>query len=111
MSRFFSDEGCLSVTFSELKKMAKEEHLVLLDVRPSHEFEQGHFPGALSIPLSELESRLSEIPQGHEVVAYCRGKYCVLSYRAAEILQKRGIKASRLTSGVAEWKSEGRRLE
>ncbi len=111
MSEYFNDEKCLTVTYSELKKLAKEERVVLLDVRPSHEFVQGHFPGALSIPLSELESRLSEIPEDHEVVAYCRGKYCVLSHRAAEILNARGIKAARLSSGIAEWKSEGKQLK
>ena len=71
--------------------------------RPEDEFRTGHIPGAVSIPVSELERRLSELPAGKEVVAYCRGRYCVLAVRALEILTGRGVRARRLDAGVPDW--------
>jgi ArsR family transcriptional regulator len=82
---------------------------ILIDVRPSDEYEAGHIPGALNFPLDEIESRLTELPKGREVVAYCRGPYCVQSIKALELLHAKGFKTRRLSSGVQEWFREGSR--
>ena len=79
----------------------------MLDVRPREEFEAGHIPGAVSIPLDELRERLDELPRGAEVVAYCRGPYCVLAPQAVELLAERGIPARRLDEGLPEWRLAG----
>lgn len=79
----------------------------VLDVRPEDEFQQGHVPGALNIPLSQLERRLAELPADREVVAYCRGPWCVLSFEAVAALRQRGYRARRLEDGFPEWKVAG----
>lgn len=79
------------------------DDVTLVDVRPADEFRSGHIPGAVSIPVGELERRLSELPPGKEVVAYCRGRYCILAVRALEILHARGVRARRLEAGVPDW--------
>ena len=79
----------------------------VLDVRPEDEFRQGHLPGALNIPLAQLEQRLAELPLDREVVAYCRGARCVLSFEAVAALRQRGIQARRLDDGFPEWKVAG----
>jgi rhodanese-related sulfurtransferase len=79
----------------------------VLDVRPEDEFQQGHLPGALNIPLSQLERRLAELPPDREVVAYCRGPWCVLSFEAVAALRQRGYRARRLEDGFPEWKTSG----
>ena len=76
-------------------------------MRPREEYEAGHIAGALSIPLSSLEQRISEIPADGEVVAYCRGPYCVLAAEAVKILRRRGYKAFRLEEGYPEWRDAG----
>ena len=78
-----------------------------LDVRPEDEFRQGHVPRALNIPLSQLERRLAELPVDREVVAYCRGPWCVLSFEAVAALRQRGYRARRLEDGFPEWKVAG----
>ncbi|MFB9928253.1 ArsR/SmtB family transcription factor [Amycolatopsis halotolerans] len=83
---------------------------LVLDVRPENEFEAGHIAGAVSVPLDELEERLSELPADQEVVAYCRGEFCVLSYEAVRLLRARGRKARRMSGGMLEWRSEGRAI-
>ncbi|WP_409186266.1 ArsR/SmtB family transcription factor [Amycolatopsis sp. VS8301801F10] len=83
---------------------------LVLDVRPENEFEAGHIAGAVSVPLDELEDRLSELPADQEVVAYCRGEFCVLSYKAVRLLRARGRKARRMSGGMLEWRSEGRAI-
>lgn len=88
---------------SELKKRLKSGSAVLIDVRPEDEFEAGHLPGAVNFPLHLLPSRISELPKGREVVAYCRGPYCVQSVKALEILKSKGIRARRLSAGVHQW--------
>jgi len=80
---------------------------VLIDVRPQEEYVAGHLPGALSIPLDELSARLKELEKGREVVAYCRGPYCMLSADAVRMLSRRGFRARRLEDGVLEWRSAG----
>lgn len=79
----------------------------VLDVRPQDEFQQGHVPGALNIPLSQLERRLAELPADREVVAYCRGPWCVLSFEAVAALRQRGYQVRRLEDGFPEWKVAG----
>jgi rhodanese-related sulfurtransferase len=82
----------------------------VLDVRPVEEFEAGHIPGARSIPVSELAGRLKEIPQGRDVVAYCRGPYCVMAVEAVGLLRRHGFRAHRLEQGVADWRARGWRI-
>jgi rhodanese-related sulfurtransferase len=79
----------------------------VLDVRPQDEFQRGHVPGALNIPLSQLERRLAELPADREVVAYCRGPWCVLSFEAVAALRRRGYQVRRLEDGFPEWKVAG----
>lgn len=80
---------------------------ILIDVRPREEYVAGHLPGALSIPVEELASRLKELNKEQEVVAYCRGPYCMLSADAVHALSRRGFRASRLEDGVLEWRAAG----
>ena len=99
----------------ELEPISRDELLdrlrcgsaTVLDVRPEDEFQQGHLPGALNIPLSQLERRLAELPPDREVVAYCRGPWCVLSFEAVAALRQRGYRARRLEDGFPEWKTSG----
>lgn len=86
-----------------LVKMARKGDLVVLDVRPADEFLAAHLPFARSIPLDELKLRLSELPKGKSIVAYCRGPYCLMAGDAVELLRKKGYDAVRLPEGVAEW--------
>ncbi len=86
-----------------LVKMARKGDVVVLDVRPADEFLAAHLPFARSIPLDELKLRLSELPKGKTVVAYCRGPYCLMALDAVELLRKKGYDALRLPEGVAEW--------
>ena len=79
----------------------------MLDVRPEDEFRQGHLPGALNIPLAQLERRLAELPADREIVAYCRGPWCILSFEAVAALRQRGYQARRLEDGFPEWKVAG----
>jgi rhodanese-related sulfurtransferase len=79
----------------------------VLDVRPEDEFRHGHLPGALNIPLAQLERRLAELPADREIVAYCRGPWCVLSFEAVAMLRQRGYQVRRLEDGFPEWKVAG----
>jgi rhodanese-related sulfurtransferase len=81
--------------------------VTVLDVRPAEEYRAGHIPGALSVPLKELERRLSDLPRDRDIVAYCRGPYCVLAVEAVELLRARGFSAIRLEQGVQDWRAEG----
>ena len=84
---------------------------MVLDVRPVVEFESGHIAGALSIPLEELADHLAEIPMDREIVAYCRGPYCVLAAEAVRLLRKNGRRAARLAEGYPEWRDAGLPVE
>lgn len=99
------------VSRGELFERMRAGLVTVLDVRPADEFAVGHLPGALNIPLSELEARLSEINPSQEVVAYCRGAYCVLSFEAVAKLRARGLTARRLEEGLPEWRAAGLPLE
>ena len=91
----------------ELLRRVRAGRAVVIDVRPREEYRAGHIPGALSIPLEELETRLGELPARKEVVAYCRGPYCVMAYEAVARLRARGRRARRLTDGFPEWRASG----
>src|SRR5262249_10914741 len=81
------------------------------DVRPPEEYRAGHIPGAVSIPVAELKARLKELPRDREIVAYCRGPYCVMALDAVDFLRKKGFKARRMEQGVADWRARGFRVE
>jgi rhodanese-related sulfurtransferase/biotin operon repressor len=95
------------VPAKELLDRARKGLVTVLDVRPPEEFAAGHVPGAVNIPIHELEKRLGELPRRKEVIAYCRGPYCLMSYDAVELLRKRGLKARRLEDGLPEWRLAG----
>ncbi len=99
--------GMLPVNREELLNKVKDGSVTLLDVRPADEYNAGHIPGALSVPLHRLKKALSELPQDQDIVAYCRGPYCVLAIEAVEILRKKGIKAIRLEEGIHDWAALG----
>lgn len=99
------------VAASELVTRLREGSVVLLDVRPEDEYGLGHLPGALNIPLRQLEQRLSELPREHQIVAYCRGPYCVLSFEAVAALRAQGFNVRRLEEGFPEWKAAGLPIE
>jgi DNA-binding transcriptional ArsR family regulator/rhodanese-related sulfurtransferase len=92
------------VDLDELLARAEAGEVVVLDVRPAPEFAAGHLPGAVSIPLGELTSRLDELPPELEVVAYCRGAYCAMAHDAVRLLTAAGRRARRATDGVLEWR-------
>ena len=84
--------------------------VTVLDVRPQEEYQAGHITGAISIPLAELKDRLAELPRDQEIVAYCRGPYCVLAAQAVELLREHGLRVVRLEDGVADWRAYGLRV-
>jgi rhodanese-related sulfurtransferase len=100
-------QGMEPVDRDGLIQRVKEGAVIVLDVRPAEEYQSGHIPGAISIPLKELEQRLSELPLDQEIVAYCRGPYCVLAVQAVEILRERGFHAFRMEDGVQDWRARG----
>ena len=109
ITRTFLDErGALEPVDREaLIKKVRRGEVTVLDVRPPEEFAAGHIPGAVSVPLAELKKRLSTIPKSREVVAYCRGPYCVFAVEAVKYLRARGYRASRMEEGVPEWRARG----
>ncbi len=92
---------------AELLKRAREGLVTVLDVRPAEEYAAGHVPGAINVPLADLEARLDELGTRQEVVAYCRGPHCVLAFDAVALLRKKGVTATRLDGGLPEWRLEG----
>ncbi len=99
------------ITAEALLKELRSDQVILLDVRPAEEYQAGHLPQALSIPVAELEARLSEVPLDREIIAYCRGPYCVFADEAVEILHTHGYHARRLEQGVADWRALGLPVE
>ena len=95
----------------ELLGRARKGLVTVLDVRPSEEYRAGHLPGAINIPLAELEGRLGRLPKKKEIVAYCRGPYCVLAFEAVARLRRKGLKARRLEEGYPEWRLRGLPVE
>jgi rhodanese-related sulfurtransferase len=100
-------EGMEPVDRDALLKRAREGAVAVLDVRPVEEYRAGHIPGAISIPLKELERHLFELPRDQEIVAYCRGPYCVLAVQAVEMLRAKGFNAVRLEEGIQDWRAMG----
>ncbi len=95
------------VSPTELVERASRGEVVILDVRPAEEFVAGHIPGAVSAPLGELDTLAARLPKRKEIVAYCRGPYCVLAPQAVELLRRRGLRARRLADGMPEWRRAG----
>jgi rhodanese-related sulfurtransferase len=104
-------DGLEPLPAAELLDRARDGLVTVIDVRPPEEYAAGHVPGAINIPLSELERHLKDLPADREVVAYCRGPYCVLAYEAVERLRKKGFQARRLQDGFPEWKGAGLPVE
>jgi len=99
------------MTREELWTRARSGALVILDLRPRVEYEAGHIPGAVSVPLDELAARAGSLSPGREIVAYCRGPYCVLAPQGVELLRSRGLPARRLEEGLPEWRMAGYPVE
>lgn len=109
---YFEARGAMeAVEGDELMRRVRRGEVTVLDVRPSEEYRAGHIPGALSIPVGELKTRLAELPKDREVVAYCRGPYCVMAVEAVELLRKKGFSAHRMEQGVTDWRARGWRVE
>jgi rhodanese-related sulfurtransferase/DNA-binding transcriptional ArsR family regulator len=100
-----------AVPAREVLERAKKGLVVVLDVRPVEEYSAGHLPGALNIPIHELQKRLKELPKRKEIIAYCRGPYCLMSYDAVSLLRSQGMKARRLEAGLPEWRAAGLPVE
>lgn len=99
------------VPAKELLRRVRDGVVTVLDVRPAGEFAAGHLPGAVNIPLDQLTARMRELPAKREVIAYCRGPYCLLAFEAVETLRKKGRKARRLEQGLPEWRLAGLPIE
>lgn len=99
------------VAATTLLERARDGLVTVIDVRPQEEYAQGHIPGALSIPLDRLATRLGELPRDREIIAYCRGPWCVLSFEAVARLRAAGVSARRLADGLPEWRRAGLPVE
>jgi rhodanese-related sulfurtransferase/DNA-binding transcriptional ArsR family regulator len=109
---YFAHRGALeALQGDELVRRVRSGEVTVLDVRPAEEFRAGHIPGARSVPITELSARLQEIPKDRDVVAYCRGPYCVMAVEAAGLLRRKGFTAYRMEQGVADWRVRGWRIE
>lgn len=108
---FTSKDAFEPVPPEELLARARKGLVTVLDVRPVEEYAAGHIPGAVNIPIDQLQRRLREIPKGREVVAYCRGPFCLMSFEAVELLRRKGLKARRLRDGMPEWRLAGLPVE
>jgi rhodanese-related sulfurtransferase/DNA-binding HxlR family transcriptional regulator len=108
LNSYFRERDNLEpVSRKELLRRMRDRLVTVIDTRPQEEFAAGHLPGAINLPLNELKHRLSELPRDREIIAYCRGQYCVLSYEAVAELREWGFKAFRLEGGYPEWKAGG----
>jgi rhodanese-related sulfurtransferase/DNA-binding transcriptional ArsR family regulator len=110
-SYFQSRDSLEPVSRKALLERVRAGLVTVLDVRPVDEYALGHLPGAVNIPLRELKARLGELAPDREIVAYCRGPYCVLSYEAVALLRERGFRVRRLVDGLPEWRSAGLPVE
>lgn len=109
---YLGDRSTLrTITRDQLRERLRDGDVVVLDVRPQSEYAAGHIRGAISIPVQDLRSRLSEIPDGADVVAYCRGPYCVYADDAVRLLDSEGLTAARLEDGLPEWAMAGLPVE
>jgi len=109
---FFEQRGAMEgIESNELLRRVRNGEVTVLDVRPPEEYRAGHIPGAISVPVGELKARLKELPRNREIVAYCRGPYCVMAVEAVELLRKKGFAAHRMEQGVVDWRARGWRIE
>ena len=108
---YLGPEDTDAVDTDELLRRVDNGNVVILDVRPGPEYTGGHLPGAIHIPLEELTDRLAELPRNREIIAYCRGQYCVLAHDAVRLLNAKGLRARRATDGVLEWRLAGLPIE
>ncbi len=99
------------VSLADLQALVQDKHVLLLDVRPEVEYRHGHIPGARSIPVAQLEAYLAKLPKRREIVAYCRGPYCVFADEAVELLQAKGFRARRMELGFPDWQAAGLPVE
>ncbi len=112
VARYYSTKDALEpISREDLMARVQEGTVTVIDVRPPEEYASGHVPGAVNIPIKELERRLDDLPEGREVVAYCRGTWCVLSFEAVASLRGKGRAARRLEAGYPEWKAAGLPVE
>jgi rhodanese-related sulfurtransferase len=112
VENYFTDRDELeAVDKEELLRLLKDEAVIIIDVRPELEYEQGHIPAARSVPVENLKRRLAELPRDMEIVAYCRGPYCVYSDQAVRLLHRHGFKARRLSEGFPDWRAAGYPVE
>nr|WP_246835060.1 rhodanese-like domain-containing protein [Leptospira kmetyi] len=111
MDSFFDPDRELNeFVYKDFLKQVISKDVILVDVRPEYEYNSGHVPGSISIPLGDLKVKLDRLPKRKKIVAYCRGKFCVLSKRAVEILRKKGLYAYRIGAGPLEFLNYGIRL-
>jgi rhodanese-related sulfurtransferase len=101
---FLGPDDTEEIDRQELLRRIEAGSVIVVDVRPAHEYVSGHIPGAVSIPLDQLASQLADLPANGDIVAYCRGAYCAMSYEAVRLLQSHGREASRLADGMLEWR-------
>jgi rhodanese-related sulfurtransferase/DNA-binding transcriptional ArsR family regulator len=104
---YLGEDGGQPVTLDQLRRLVTTTTITVLDVRPTEEYVAGHIPGAVSIPLDELADRLDDLPDDGQIVAYCRGAYCVLAHDAVRLLRRLGRPARRLADGMLEWRLAG----
>jgi rhodanese-related sulfurtransferase/DNA-binding transcriptional ArsR family regulator len=110
-SAYLGDDHPRQLTRDQLLARLADEEILVLDVRPAEEYTAAHIPGAVGIPLDELADRLAELPDGTDIVAYCRGAYCVLAHDAVRLLTARGRRGLRLADGMLEWQLAGLPVE
>lgn len=109
---YLDDRGALdALGQDDLMRKVRSGEVTVVDVRPGPEFDAGHIPGAVSIPLGELKKRLRELPKHRAIVAYCRGPYCVMAADAVAVLRAKGYRAHAIAHGVPEWRANGWRIE
>ncbi len=109
--RYVGDEDTEEIDRAELVRRVEAGEVVVLDVRPAAEYAAGHIPGAISIPIDELPRRLDELPAATQIVAYCRGPFCVFAHDAVRVLTSEGRRAVRLADGMLEWRLAGHPVE
>lgn len=108
VSSYFNERDAMEpVTRRELRQRMKAGTVTVLDVRPAEEFALGHVPGAINVPVGDLKRRLADLPRSKEIVAYCRGPYCVFAFEAVAALRAAGYKARRLEDGLPHWRADG----
>lgn len=110
--QYLEARGALeAIDQDELVRRVRHREVTVIDVRPREEYVAGHIPGAISMPLADLSKRIRALPKRRDVVAYCRGPYCVMALDAVDLLRRKGVRAHRLEQGVLEWRAQGWRIE